>query len=318
MKISGFSMAKNASKLYYPIKEAIASLLPLVDEFVVAVGDCDEDDRTLEEIQSLDSDKIKIIHTVWDLDKYPNGMENAHQTDIAKQACTGDWLFYVQADEVVHEKDHDMIRRKCEQYLNDTEVEGFIFKYYHFFGDFDHAHASHAWYKKEIRIVRNDSDIHSWRSAQSFRRIPNFDGFSYRQKEDTFKLKVIPLDAHIYHYGWVRPPRLMKKKMKALSTIHKGKEATDAMIDDADFLYGPLQKIRHFTGTHPTVMKDWIEALDWKDELQYSGSYPTNLRRKLRHEKFNVRLLSWVENTFFGGESLGGSRNHILLKDKKK
>src|SRR5688572_9895054 len=114
MKISGFTMVKNATKLYYPIKQSIASVLDIVDEFVVALGDCDADDRTREEILSLNSSKVKIIDTVWDLKKYPNGMENAHQTDIAKNACSGDWLIYLQADEVIHEKYHQTIYTNCE------------------------------------------------------------------------------------------------------------------------------------------------------------------------------------------------------------
>jgi len=69
MKISGFKMVKNATKLYFPIKQSILSILPIVDEFVVALGDCDEDDTTLQEIESIGSDKIKIVHTVWDIKK---------------------------------------------------------------------------------------------------------------------------------------------------------------------------------------------------------------------------------------------------------
>ena len=117
MKISGFTFTKNATKLYYPVKASIESLLPLVDEFIVVLGDCDEDDATAREIQSIQSDKIKIIHTVWDLEKYPNGQEYAHQTDIAKAACTGDWLFYVQSDEVAHEKYLTEIKKNCMKYL---------------------------------------------------------------------------------------------------------------------------------------------------------------------------------------------------------
>ena len=120
-------MAKNADKLGYPVKEAVLSVLPLVDEFVIAIGDCDKDDPTRKLIESIKSDKIRIIDTVWDLEKYPRGMEHAHQTDIAKEQCSGDWLFYVQADEIVHEKDHDLIRRKCEDLVDDKDVEGFIF-----------------------------------------------------------------------------------------------------------------------------------------------------------------------------------------------
>lgn len=213
MKISGFTMVKNAGKLYYPIKESIASILDIVDEFVVALGDCDPDDNTRELILSLGSPKVKIIDTVWDTEKYPRGMENAHQTDIAKEACTGDWLFYLQADELVHEKYHAEIVEKCKMYLEDERVEGFLFKYIHFWGDYNHYQHEHGWYPWEIRIVRNKKDIHSWKSAQSFRRIPNFDGINYRMKEGTYKLGVKKLDAYIYHYGWVRPPKLMTKNL---------------------------------------------------------------------------------------------------------
>ena len=128
MKISGFSMVKNATKLYYPVRQAVESILPLVDELVIAIGDCDADDTTRKEIESIGSDKIKIIDTKWDLKKYPRGMENAHQTDIAKEYCTGDWLFYLQADEVVHEKYLPVIRKRCEELLNDKEIEGILFK----------------------------------------------------------------------------------------------------------------------------------------------------------------------------------------------
>ena len=77
-------MGKNTGKLYYPLRQAIESILPLVDEFVVALGDSDPDDRSREEILNIQSDKIKIIDTVWNVEKYPRGMEHAHQTDIAK------------------------------------------------------------------------------------------------------------------------------------------------------------------------------------------------------------------------------------------
>ena len=106
--LSGFSFVRNATKLYYPVKQSILSVLNLVDEFVIALGDCDPDDRTREEIESIRSPKIRILETNWDLDKFPDGTEHAHQTDIAKQHCKGDWLFYIQSDEAVHEKYHDL------------------------------------------------------------------------------------------------------------------------------------------------------------------------------------------------------------------
>jgi hypothetical protein len=315
MKISGFSMARNADKLYYPLKEAILSVLPIVDEFVVAIGKGDPDDHTLEIIRGINDPKVKIIETVWDLEKYPRGMENAHQTDIARSHCTGDWLLYLQADEVIHERYLPEIVTKCERYVNDREVEGMVFRYRHFWGDYGHYQKSHHWYSREIRIVRNEPDIHSWESAQSFRRIPAFDGLDYRQQENTFKLKVIALDAYIYHYGWVRPPQLMVSKTKSLDTIHKGASEVERLERENYFAfdYGPLNLLAEFTETHPAVMAGWIARFNWKEQLQFSGK-PGKNRRPHVHEQFRYRLMGWIKRNIPGAETLGEFRNYILLK----
>lgn len=314
MKISGFTMVKNATKLYFPIKQSIASILPLVDEFVVALGDCDADDNTLQEIESIQSDKIKIIHTKWDLKKYDRGTENAHQTDIAKNACSGDWLFYLQADEVIHEKYLPVIKKACENYLTDKEVEGFLFNYKHFWGDFNHYHYAHNWYPKEIRIIRNDAEIHSWESAQSFRRIPNFDGIDYRQQENTYKLKVVNIPAYVFHYGWVRPPEYMTKKKKALDTIHKGEELMNKNEKKVavDFSYGPLGKLKVYNEAHPEVMKTWIAKFNWADKLNYTSKRKPNDPFH-KHDKLRVKLATFIEQHILGGKQIGGFKNYRLL-----
>lgn len=314
MKISGFTMARNAGKLYYPIRESILSALPLVDEFVVALGDSEEDDHSREEILSIESDKIKVIDTVWDLEKYPKGMEHAHQTDIAKNACTGDWLLYLQADEVLHEKDHLHIREQCDRFLNDLNVEGFLFKYIHFWGDYEHYQIAHGWYPYEIRIVRNDPEIHSWESAQSFRRIPGFDGLNYRQQENTYKLKVKILDAHVFHYGWVRPPQLMKRKIRYFKRNHHGRYKSEAEVRKSyeTFNYGNLDLLPVYSGTHPKVMQEWIRKFNWAEELKDFTTYPERYHHK--HEKFRNRVLTFFEQKIFGGKQIGGFKNYILLK----
>ena len=37
---------RNTSTLYYPFLESIQSILPILDEFVIAMGDNDPDDQT--------------------------------------------------------------------------------------------------------------------------------------------------------------------------------------------------------------------------------------------------------------------------------
>jgi hypothetical protein len=314
MLISGFSIVKNATKLYYPVKASIESILPIVDEFVIALGDCDADDYTLEEIQKIQSDKIKIIHTKWDIDTYTKGAEYARQTDIAKAHCKGDWLFYLQSDEVIHEKYLPTIKNRCAELFNEKKVEGLLFNYKHFWGDYSHYILSHAWYPKEIRIIRNNPEIHAWRDAQSFRRIPYFDGMNYFQKENTYKLKVAKVDATVYHYGWVRPPGLMQKKRVSFETHKQGDEIAAFIFKNEPeiFNYGNLSKLKVFTKAHPEVMKEFIKKFNWQNQL-----YPQNGNvKKHKHDKMKYRMISFIEQKFLNGNQIAGFKNYKLLHPK--
>lgn len=311
MRISGFSFVRNADKFYYPIKESISSILPIVDEFIVALGNCDSDDKTAELIESINSPKIKIINTVWDLEKYPNGTEYAHQTNIAKDACTGDWLFYLQSDEVVHEKDLDKIFKRCEQLKDDKEVEGLLFRYLHFWGDYKHYHKSHSWYANEIRIIKNIKEIYSWRDAQSFRFIPNFSDNDFGRTEDTRKLQVAAVDADIYHYGWVRPPQLMQTKKKTMDTHYKSDEIVNEIYKEkpAQFDYGYLGGLNTFRGNHPKVMEKMVAKFNWGTQLNYTIK---NVPKEFKHQKFIQKLLSYIENKIFR-KQVFGFRNWKLI-----
>lgn len=315
MKISGFSFGRNVSKLYYPIKESIESILPICDEFIFVLGKGDEDDNTREILASIPSPKLKIIDTEWDTTAFPNGTENAHQTDIAIQHCSGDWLFYVQADEVVHEKYLPHIKQRCEELLNNEKVEGLLFKYRHFFGDYEHFIDHHGWYQNEIRIVRNRPDIHSFQSAQSFRSIPEFDGKSYRQIEGSRMLNVAALDAYIYHYGWVRPPKYMQNKKKALDSIHKGNQKADQIYkeQESEFDYGPLKNLPVFTETHPAVMKQKMQDFTWANQLNYTSNKKPN-RPKFKHEKVKYQLISFLERKLNGGKHYFPFKNWKLIE----
>ncbi|TFG64098.1 MAG: glycosyltransferase [Gemmatimonadales bacterium] len=130
MKVSGFSFCRNAVRLYYPIAESIRSALPLVDEFVIAVGK--SDDGTREAIEAIDDPKIRVIDTLWDETQFVRGVINSVQTNIALDGCTGDWCVYLQADEVLHEQDLPRIREAMQDALDRPVVEGWLFDYLHF------------------------------------------------------------------------------------------------------------------------------------------------------------------------------------------
>ena len=132
MKVSGFSFIRNAIKLDYPIVEAITSILPICDEFVIAVGKSEDD--TLALIQSINSPKIKIIETIWDEALREGGRVLASETDKAFSHISpdSDWAFYIQGDEVVHEDYLPLIKKLMEKWKDDLNVEGLLFNYKHF------------------------------------------------------------------------------------------------------------------------------------------------------------------------------------------
>lgn len=313
MKISGFTLANDkVASLYYPYLESIQSILPIVDEMVIAL-----DDKTGELYKQLValSPKIKIIPTTWDTQKYTDGTILAQQTDIAKDHCTGDWLFYIQSDEVIHEKYLPIIQQRCKELLDDEEVEGLLFDYKHFYGDYNHYLKSHGIYPKEIRVIRNKKEIHSWGDAQSFRFIPNFDRINYRQKENTRKLQVAKVEASMFHYGWTRPPKFMQNKRKNLHTVFKGKKKVEKQFENtADvFDYGALGRLQKYNETHPKVMLERVAQFHWGDQLNYSKKHTLN-RPLHKHEKFKNRILTFFENHFFGGNQIFGYSNWKILK----
>jgi hypothetical protein len=255
MKISGFAIIKNAIINDYPIVEAIKSILPVVDEMIVLVGDCNDD--TLGLIQSINNPKIKIHRSVWDKTLRKGGEVLAVETNKAFDLISPEstWAFYIQGDEVVHEKYHAAIIEGCKKYKDDTRVEGLLFKYLHFYGSYDYVGDSRTWYSHEVRIIRNDKKIRSYKDAQGFR-------------VGKRKLMVKPVDAFIYHYGWVKTPEQMAKKQKNFSMLYASDEQLKAYLESPDFHdFNNFDSLQKFAETHPLVMKERIEKKNWKLEL---------------------------------------------------
>ena len=260
MKVSGFTFIRNALKYDYPIVEAILSILPICDEFIIAVGNSDDD--TLALIQKIDSKKIKIIQTVWDDSLRANGEVLAIETNKAFKAISpdSDWAFYIQGDEIVREIYLNSIQQTMQKYVFDHEVDGLLFDYKHFYGSYDFIGSSNSWYKKEIRIIRNNKQIYSFKDAQGFRKGANE------------KLKVVSANASIYHYGWVKDPRSMQFKQEDFSKLWHNDEWISKNIENAQvFEYEKhISQLSRFDGDHPLVMKERIERLNWKFEYDIS------------------------------------------------
>ena len=265
MKVSGFTLVRHGTKFDYPYIESIRSLLPLVDELIVNVG-IGEDD-TLNQIRKLTSEsggeKIKLFESDWalnDPEKKRGGQILAEQTNLALDRCTGDWCVYLQADEVLHEKDLPEIRRAMASFLTDTQVDGLLFRYVHFYGSFDVVRESRGAYRREVRMIKKKSGARSVGDAQSF-RLP-----------DGEKPRVALLDAAIYHYGWVRPPEVMKEKTFFMDTLYHGEKASGASetATGDNYRYKKIWGLVPFRGTHPAVMLTRIQSKKWTWDLRNS------------------------------------------------
>ena len=253
MKICGFTIVRNAVKFDYPVVESITSVLPMVDEFIVCVGN--SDDNTLELIRSIKSDKIKIHHSIWDDNLREGGSVLAAETNKAFALVPShyDWAFYIQADEIVHEKDYPAIRNAAEKYLYHKKVQGLLFKYNHFFGSYDYVGDSRRWYQFEIRLIRTNQNIYAYRDAQGF-----------RNKKD-IKLLVKKIDAEIYHYGWVRHPHKQLEKANHFHSLWSGEGYVVREInknEQFDFS-NEADSVAKFSRSHPAVMKNRIAKKNW-------------------------------------------------------
>nr|MBT6354497.1 glycosyltransferase [Pelagibacteraceae bacterium] len=121
MKVSAFTFIKNGQILGYPFVQSIQSILPIVDEFVINVGESEDD--TLVLVQSIESEKIRIIQSKWNDSMQDRGFVYGQQKMIAQFNCTGDWAFYIEGDEVYHEDDLEKIQFAMQAHVDDQNVE---------------------------------------------------------------------------------------------------------------------------------------------------------------------------------------------------
>ncbi len=278
MKVAGFTIIKNAVKYGYPIVESILSALPLCDAFYVSIGDGEDSTDAL--ISSINSEKIVILHSVWDKSLTKNGEVLASETNKAFQQIpsTYDWCLYLQADEALHEQDYIYIKDSIQKASQMTHIDGILFYYKHFWGSFDYIGSTSRWYRKEIRLIKNNKSIFSYKDAQGFRKLPNE------------KLKVIETKAAVYHYGWVRPPKKMQAKNAGIQQYWSDNKN---FKEDDEFDYSNIDGLDLFEGTHPEVMKKHIALQDW--EFTFDKK---NIKLKPK-ERFKKVLFQLTRKHFF-------------------
>ena len=277
MKASGFTFLRNGQKLGYPFVASIRSLLPIVDEFVIALGPCDDD--TEKRVCEIGDPKIRIIPTQWNerirSDYSLKGFIYGQQKSIALFNCTGDWAFYLEGDEIVHEDDLPKIRGAMERHLNDERVEALAFNYLHFYGNANTYAWSPRWYRTEVRIVRNTIPV--WGPKGLFFVVPDSAARGhYPHAAQT--------GATIYHYGWVRGETQMDSKIAAVGKFWGEKPAATM-----DYTQIDSATLKRFTGTHPKVIQPWLP----REEGLFRADPNYRLTSRDKKHRVMLKLEQW-------------------------
>ncbi len=106
-------------KYNYPYIEALRSFLPVVDE-MVAIVDPYSNDGTYEKIEDTFGNQVRIVTAPFDLENWGRISWGIQKT-TGYHACRGDCVVMFDADGILHEKDHQLVRDKIEDFMAQTE-----------------------------------------------------------------------------------------------------------------------------------------------------------------------------------------------------
>lgn len=298
MQLSGFTYVRNGFRFGYPFLASIRSLLPVVDELVVVVGD--SDDGTREALEKLKEPKIRLIDTVWDMRMREGGKLFAQQSNLGLLACRGEWLFHLQVDEVLHEQDYPLIHESLKQAAEHSSAEALVFPFLHFWGDYAHIRNTRRTHAFEVRAFKNKGIIRSYKDSQGFRKYPSQD--AYAAGHLGTKLKSLLCPAPVYHYSYTRHPSLMKQKSNYFHRFWHGDQWLKENTRTEDFNFNEVDRLELFTGSHPAVMKEQIAAKNW--DFVYDPKQSTM--------SLKDRFLEMVKKKT--GKDFFSYRNYELLK----
>ena len=299
MDISAFTFVRHAVRLDYPVKQAILAALPLVDEYVVNIGrlEGDEDDGTEELIRSIDSEKIRIIHSTWNPHVTAGGYIVAQQTNIALFNCQGKWAINVHCDEMLHEDDHELLRDAMTSFRDNANVDALTLWQKNFFGDYKTEYAVRPWTSwRKCWIVKPHHFVLSRGDGANFTVHPKY-------KERGRKIRAVETAARQFHYGEVRSIQSLQAKFTEFSRFYKTDAnyaekrlgPSDGELDLAkleDELYYhkvPRRFVQSFHGTHPAVMHERIAAHPLKLDL-----HSPRWRTKLTAAERRLYLKGWL------------------------
>lgn len=245
--LAGTLFIFNGNRYDYCFKEAIQCLLEFCDHVVVAAGG---DDRTLNDVLSIASDRltvIKISQETWDAE---HGKEKLNYfTNVAIQHAEGlgyEYQFNLQADEILHEKSYAEIRKAIE-----SGADGYLCK------------RINLWQSPYLQL-----DVPQERKPCST-EIIRLTKTKYRSVDDAENIAVPLADRYyengirIYHMGFVRKREVMKVKIINMQCNVFGMADYDKKLNESDIFNPNLwfdgDDLKPIDEPLPKLIKNWAK-----------------------------------------------------------
>ncbi len=288
--ISGFMIVKNVLKPGYPFVEAIASALPICDEFLISDGY--STDGTYEIVQKISklNKKVKVFRQEWPREKKLAILGEA--TNAIRRKCRFNYIFHIQANEIVHEANIEFIKALPEMC---PSVKTFSFPFLHLMWRYKWSQEFRLRFSKNLPYIVATGDAWSLglnrkfvfseisRSLRTPRQLARYFGrgveWTYANSGGNIISRAIFLPRPIYRYWSLFPDNFLEKcaqhmEMFGISGFDKTIKNLRTLLDDPQtfwetatdlFSDGPLGfkyptslKIER-TEDHPRLMRDFLD-----------------------------------------------------------
>ena len=204
IKITGMISVCDVISGGYPFLEAILSIMPIVDEFLIADGGSKDGTYLwLEKLRDV-FPKIKLYKIPWFKSDYWEGLDNSLNILIRK--ASGDWIFESSGDNLWHEKDLPKIR----QVINTAHAGGY--------NSIRHPCWDCSWTTigsyvyRNVRIVRNMPGLTSRWGGDDFQL---WDNVSPKEGQTAHNVQPeLKIDIPFYHMHRMFPRNILTAEEK--------------------------------------------------------------------------------------------------------
>jgi hypothetical protein len=171
--ISGFMIVKNVLEQGYPFVEAIASALPICDEFLISDGySIDGTYETIKKISNLNP-KVQVFRYQWPEKKDINVLSEV--TNELRKKCRFEYIFSVQANEIIHEQNLPTIKALPSMFPN---VETFSFPYVQLLNKYKLTEEFRLRFAKNLPRIIAIGDAWTLGTSKDFEKVKKLRSFA--------------------------------------------------------------------------------------------------------------------------------------------